>query len=665
MRPLSFLRVVILLLALASLAAPAQADSSKSLVWKRFDVALDVQKNGLMQVAETQQIQFQSGYWQNGGRTIPLGRVDDISNVHVLAVQPGGGTREVPIETSVENNQLEILWHFPEASPGETRTFVVKYTVHGVVRVYPKVDQIRWQAVPPDRRFPVEESTVTLRLPGSVKPSDLVLASYPARLGGKESPTSNGAVFSVGSIPANQGWEVRAQFPKGIVNATKPSWQAQADREDYLNETVRPRNNFILLVIGFLIPVVGLVGLFTLWLTRGKDPSVGRDPESVSSPPSDLPAPLVGVLLDERVDVQDVISSIVSLAERGIIRITQVQNDKLLGSNNDYKLELVKDADRSRLRPYERTLIENLFGGGDSVMLSDAKGHFLAAIPLFRDQLYEEVVREGLFRDNPEKVRQRYHKIGVGIVVLAGVLGVLGLVLFSQYANFFFVLFPALGLAAVGFALMRLSGAMPVRTLDGAVAASQWRAFRSYLENIEHSDKLSQDKGAFERYMSYATAFHVGRSWIEKFSSVGVPAPPWYKPGEPVEVGGQPGRYYRSYDPYGGPVIIVPPFGGYYGGGGTSAGSGAGGAQNAPPSGNAGAGGGLFGGTGLFDFGNDTNAFDQGSNSLADLFDQASDAFGGSHWGGDGGGFFGGGGGFGGGAGGFGGGSGGGGADFS
>ncbi len=650
--------------ALCILALPASAqEETKNLVWERYDVDLNVQPNGRVRVTETQRIRYLSGFWRNGGRKIPLNRVDNITGVQVSEVGPGGQVTPLPSEIARQGDELQVSWQYAPATAGDVRTFRLEYTVEGVVRVYPDNQQLRWIAIPDERRFPVEESTVTLRLPGNVPPQQLQLESYPERARGEELPQANGAVYRVRDLPAFQGFEVRAQFPAGTVpGATAPQWQQQADRLDYLNENVQPRNNFILLGLGLLIPAAGLVGLLALWFTRGKDPGVGRDAETLNQPPSDLPAPLAGVLLDEQADVQDVVSTILSLAERGVITITQQTNEELLGSTVDFELRLNQPYNPENLRPYERVVVDNLFHAGqtESVRMSEAKGRFMAAVPAFKDQLYEEVVRAGLFRSNPERTRRTYRSLGIGLAVLAVLFGCGASALLSAYADPFFILLPALGLAAVGVGLVALSRVMPVKTLNGAVEASRWRSFRNYLAHIERTPDIAQDKGAFERYLSYATAFNLGRSWLEKFSSVGTPAPAWYR-----SAMGAGGRLEDAVDPFGmplpgpfgrrrygggfgmgGPIIIVPPFGGGFGGGGhRSEGGGI-------VTGGDGAGGDLFGNSGLFDFGDGRGVLDRTSGGFGDLLDQASDAFGGADWGGGG-------------AGGFGGGSGGGGADFS
>ncbi|MEJ7652086.1 MAG: DUF2207 domain-containing protein [Chloroflexia bacterium] len=157
---------------------PARAQQEeKQLVRRNFDAQLDVKPDGTMNVVETLRLDYVSGQWANGGRTIPLERVDDISEVRVFEATPDGNA-PISAEQRREGGELQVTWP-ARAGPGDERTFRLEYTVEGVVRIYPEEQQLRWIAIPQQRRFPVESATVTLNLPGEVAPSNLQLESYP------------------------------------------------------------------------------------------------------------------------------------------------------------------------------------------------------------------------------------------------------------------------------------------------------------------------------------------------------------------------------------------------------------------------------------------------------------------------------------------------------
>jgi hypothetical protein len=165
--------------------------------------------------------------------------------------------------------------------------------------------------------------------------------------------------------------------------------------------------------------------------------------------------------------------------------------------------------------------------------------------------LYDDLVDEGLVTRSPQSVRNSYMAVG-GLVLLAGcgVTFALG-ALVSDAAEF--ACFPAIGIAATGIALLFASRHMPSKTAKGAEAAAKWQAFKNYLKNIEGYTDLEQAAEVFEKYLAYAIAFGLERSWISKFSSLpNTPIPGWYIP-YPI-----PGGYGTWPRPMGGGIGSPP-----------------------------------------------------------------------------------------------------------
>jgi hypothetical protein len=71
---------------------PTTAAQARSVAWNRYDVDLNVQRNGSVQVTETQTIQFH-GTCQQGLRLIPADRLTGIDNVSVGEDNGGASTR--------------------------------------------------------------------------------------------------------------------------------------------------------------------------------------------------------------------------------------------------------------------------------------------------------------------------------------------------------------------------------------------------------------------------------------------------------------------------------------------------------------------------------------------------------------------------------------------
>jgi hypothetical protein len=194
--------IMLLLVVVLQVGTPTSAAQARNVAWTRYDVDLNVQPNGSVQVSETQTIQFH-GTYQQGLRVIPTDRLTGIDNVSVgedvggttAAYRPGLVPATNSFRTTSTDQGLQVDWWFPPTTDA-SRTFVLRYTAQGAIRVYDAGDQLQWKAVYADRDGPTEASTVTVHLPGDVAPADLK-TSFSHYVANQESRV--GALPSVGS----------------------------------------------------------------------------------------------------------------------------------------------------------------------------------------------------------------------------------------------------------------------------------------------------------------------------------------------------------------------------------------------------------------------------------------------------------------------------------
>jgi len=513
----------LLLIAVLLLPASVQAQS-KSLFWERYDVDITVTKEGDLLVEERQSITFTSGSFHYGYRTIPMGKTDGITNVEVWE----GGTQFLPSSSEndytftadKEGDELVVYWYFPYTA-NSSHTYTFRYTVKGGVKINPdEGDSIFWKAIPPDHSFPIRNSRVTVRFPSGVDLGDVV--SYGASA---EATVEGDTVTFVakGQIPAGQEMEIGVAFGPGLINADRPDWQAREERAGNLN--------LIFGVVGFLLLVGGLLGVLLLWYLRGRDPEVGLVADYLSEPPSDVPPGVAGTLVDERADMQDVIASLVDLARRGYLEMIETQASSGLfglGSTSEFTFRRT-DKSWAELLPFEQTILKKIFGTRTERDLSDLKNKFYTAIPQVKKGLYKETVRNQFFRTDPDTVRGRFAGLGIGLLVLTAGAGFLALSALSETAQGIICPFVGVGLPAV--ALIIVGQAMPVKTRKGSEETAKWKAFKRYLKDIERYAELEEATDQFDRYLPYAIAFGLERTWINKFASVPTtPVPIWYFP---------------------------------------------------------------------------------------------------------------------------------------
>jgi hypothetical protein len=535
--PRSARRLLILLLLLFVLLFIPQRSSAqiKSFSWERYDVDITLLENGDMRVVETQTLNFSGEPFTFGFATIPTGNNGNNDSIEDISVSENGvvytessSNRPGTFEVTRDSDEVTIDWYFEPAIGRRTYTF--SYTVKGGVRVGSSEegsgDQIFWKAIPSDHPALVAQSTVTIHLPEGVRPqqftgtTDYLVAAY---IDGQESDAMNITVSDDGRtitynttqpLVTGQQLEVRVQFPHGVLPISTPRWQAAEQRGDVLG--------LITLIISLLILVGGPLLVLLLWYVRGRDPVTGVVvPDYVSEPPDALPPAVAGTLVDEKAEMRDIVSTLVDLARRGYITMTEEKHDHILTRT---------EKSEDDLRPFERQFLADIFGGTEERKLSSLRYKFAHKLPKLRQMLYEELVREKLVPSSPEGVRNRYgcFSILVFVVALAAFFATMT-ILPTTAAGMAFC--PALALGVTAAALLIASRFMPVKTKKGVEAAAKWSAFKAYLQNVEKYENLAEAKGIFEKYLAYATAFGLERTWINKFSRVAdTPVPPWYIP---------------------------------------------------------------------------------------------------------------------------------------
>jgi uncharacterized membrane protein YgcG len=359
--------------------------------------------------------------------------------------------------------------------------------------------------------------------------------------------------FTLAPLAPREGAEIRVQFPHGLLSATAPAWQAGADRADWLVQSVAPIGDFVALLLTLGILGAGGALLALVWVSSGRDPGIGSVPPRLQEPPSSLPAPLAGTLVDEVASERAAVATLVDLADRGVLHLNDEQNPQLVGSQSDVRLTLHAALDDQHLRGYERALLGALFGLTPSVptevLLSNVKQQFQSSIPLIATRLYDAVAQAGLFAHNPQITRRRWRAGGVALLVagiaLAGAAGVL------LAGAMHLAWLPGIALGVLGGGLMWLAGSMPRRTQQGALEAAKWRAFEAYLTEASRSTQPVAALPA--HYLPYAVAFGVDQSFVRHLENVGSPPPRWLNQGRWSS--GPGGLVFLPGQWYGGPWV--------------------------------------------------------------------------------------------------------------
>ena len=333
------------------------------------------------------------------------------------------------------------------------------------------------------------------------------------------------------TLSPSDGVQLVVQFAPNSVGGAAPTWQAGYDQQQTWNTNVKPWLDLSLATLALLILFGGPALIYLLWYVRGRDPQIDAVPEYITAPPDGLLPGIAGTLVDEKADVQDIIATLLDLARRGYLAIEESSETSAIRLvSKEYTLRQTLDGKRvDDLAEVERQLYGAVFKSGPSVRMRDLNQRFYSNIPGLQQALYNTSVKQGYFGASPSAVRSQYGCLG-GFLLVAAVVG--GFFLAVAASDFTATLIcPFMAAAVVAIILMWVGRHMPVKTRKGAEAAALSQAFKNYLTNLEKYAKPEQVTEQFDKYLPFAIAFGLERTWINRFSRVPTtPMPGWYYP---------------------------------------------------------------------------------------------------------------------------------------
>jgi hypothetical protein len=238
-------------------------------------------------------------------------------------------------------------------------------------------------------------------------------------------------------------------------------------------------------------------------------------------PPDGIRPGQVGTLIDEQANPLDVTATIVDLAVRGYLRITEIPKEGWFGKP-DWRLEQLKGADG--LMPYEAKLLTGIFEDGPEVTLSGLKNHFATRLKQVEDLLYEDLVNEGWYARRPDRTRDYWHGIGVGVLI-AGVGLTFVLAKFTSYG--------LLGIPVVIAGVLFFIGSkwFPRRTAKGYGTLRRVLGFKIFIDESEKDRaRFAEQQHLFSEYLPYAVVFGATEKWARAFTGLDgqLPQQNWY-----------------------------------------------------------------------------------------------------------------------------------------
>lgn len=404
-----------------------------------------------------------------------------------------------------EEGTIRLRIGDPDRTIMGVHTYVIIYKVSGGLTYFSDHDELYWNVTGNDWNVPIAHVLATVTLPQNIAADSLAGACYTGRVGSTATDCAvdikNGTVTmeETGYQPAYSGLTLAVSFPKGIVQVVEP--EPVIDFAD----TWYGKIITLLSTIGFFVLLLGWYLLLPVWigwqwLKSGRDVKSVKpltawyDPPKVAGRP--LTASETGTLLDEKVDFDDISAMVVQLAQKGYLKIVEK-------SKKEFYLVKTKDYEMSAsLMPFEFEFLSSAFAKGDELHLKQAK--LYSELQKVEDMIYEQTVKDGLFPENPKKIRALYT-----------VLGGLGMATLNV----------PLFVSALLFGLN-----LPRRTEAGSEALGVAKSLKNFLTSQTRQIKFQgKEKLLFEKLLPYAIAFRVEEEWAKRFADLKLPPPEWYE----------------------------------------------------------------------------------------------------------------------------------------
>jgi hypothetical protein len=180
----------------------------------------------------------------------------------------------------------------------------------------------------------------------------------------------------------------------------------------------------------------------------------------------------VGTVADERVDPIDVTATLVDLAVRGHLVITELPRESEF-ARTDWEIKRI-DGTSDGLRPFEQQLLDGIAPPAGSVRVSELASRVQESIGGVQNALYDEMVSNGWYERRPDDTRDRWSLLSLAALIISVVLtGVL-----AAFTTFGLV---GLALIVVSLGMVFVAQEMPSRTAKGAALLGGLGALRSDL----------------------------------------------------------------------------------------------------------------------------------------------------------------------------------------
>lgn len=529
----------IILLALTASGAHGQTPDWVEHI-ERFDVAITINTDGSMQVRE-------SIVWNFGNQTGKHGifrdiivrqpwapddayeRVYKVDNVRVSSPDAPDA-----VKRTTEGSILRLRIGDADRTVSGTHRYDIEYRVTGAPLTFAEHDEVFWNAIGTQWPVPIDTARVVVTAPANITKDTCFTGSQGSTLPCAQA-THKGkvATFAQTQMSPYEGLTFVVAMPKGTIQpAPAPILEKKWNIDDAFSrrtDTIAPATVLLILGVGGALLLAWRRGRDRRFTGSAVDAAMGnvsgedepiplfeKDAGPVEFiPPEGIRPGQVGLLIDEEANVLDVTATIVDLAVRGYIKITELEPEGLFRRRHDYEIESLDKANDEKLLAYERKVLSGLFREGNPVTLSSLKYKFADDLQKVVDGIYKDAVAEGWYRRSPRTTISLWRGLGIGVLVVG-----VGLTIWAA-AKSSYGLVP-IPLILTGLLLLAIAHYMPARTAKGSAMYSRVRGFRRLFSEGDEDlrARFAENHNIFSEYLPYAIVFGATKKWARVFEGL-------------------------------------------------------------------------------------------------------------------------------------------------
>jgi hypothetical protein len=521
--------VALLLLTLAIVAGPAARTAYAEGTASRVVAAGNVARDGTLKMTET--ITFEGAapaQVTQKFETVQNSVGDRQYKTTVGDVTATAGGAAVTPQVSTDGRFTTVT-----VATNGAPELVIAYTVRGAVVTVPDGTALQWRVLQ-GLSVSVTSLRATVLIPGvftyvrcTAGSPNSTTPCLSAAAGTEDASTPT---FTDGPRGEGETVGVDIGFPAGQVAANE-----QIDYRWTVGRAFSPDPLPLGIAVGLL--VLGGLALLLAHRRRGSDAAYAGDPapvgEFVPVGPGqaefrvvgDVRPGHVGTVADERVDPIDVTATLVDLAVRGHLLITELPRASAFG-RTDWTLTRIGPG--TGLRPFEQALLQGIAPDGEPVRVSEIGSRVGASIDKVQDALYDEVVEHGWYAHRPDVTRNRVTRLALGLLVVA----VVATALLAAFTTFGLI---GLALVVLGLGLVFVAQEAPSRTPKGVALLQGLGTLRSVLLT-QPTDQMPAGRAVEElsEVLPYAIVLGGSERWLDALVATDTDADadsddlPWY-----------------------------------------------------------------------------------------------------------------------------------------